>query len=137
MGDTMKHWKLWIGISLVFILGGVVGSLGTGYVLKEHEHRFFRNPAGRTGFIVERLTRRLALSDEQKAEVEKIVRKTQEKTRARFVSHREEMRSIRNEVISEIRKGLTPEQQEKMDQLHHEFERKRRMRENGKYSCEP
>lgn len=136
-GDTMTHWKLWIGISLIFILGGVVGSLGTGYVLKEREHRFFRDPAGQTGFIVERLTRKLDLSDAQRAEVEKIIRKTQEKSRVRSMSHREEMRSIRNEVIGEIRKGLTPEQQKKMDRLHQEFERKRRMRDNGRGRCEP
>lgn len=130
MGDRMNHLKLWIGVSLVFILGGLVGSLGTGYVLKEREHRFFRSPAGRTGFIVERLTRKLDLSDAQKADIATIVQKVQEKSHARFMSHREEMRSILNEGIAEIRKGLTPQQQEKMDQLHQEFQKKRRMREN-------
>jgi hypothetical protein len=130
MGDGMKRWKLWIGLSLVFILGGVIGSLGTGYVLKEREHRFFRNPAGRTGFIVERLTRKLDLTETQKAEIEKIVQKMQEKSRPRFMSHHEEMRSILNEGLAEIRKRLTPRQQEKMDQLHQEFERKRMMRES-------
>jgi Spy/CpxP family protein refolding chaperone len=125
MGDKMKHWKLWIGILLVFILGAVAGSLVTGYVLKEHEHGFSHNPAKRAAFIVDRLTRKLDLSDTQKAEVEKIIQKTEEKSHARFMSHREEMRAIRNEGIAEIRKGLTPEQQEKMDQLRQEFERKR------------
>jgi hypothetical protein len=136
MGDTMKLWKLWIGISLVFILGGVVGSLGTGYVLKEREHRVFHNPARRTGFIVEKLTRKLSLSDAQKAEIEVIVQKMQEKSQNRFTSHHEEMRSILNEGIAEIRKGLTPEQQEKMDQLHREFEKKRMMREPGSKGAE-
>lgn len=121
----MKHWKLWIGISLVFILGGVAGSLVTGYTLKKHDHGFLHNPARRTAFIVDRLTRKLDLSDAQKAEVEKIVQKTEEKSHARFMSHREEMKAIRNEGIAEIRKGLNPEQQEKMDQLRREFERKR------------
>jgi hypothetical protein len=121
----MNHWKLWIGITLVFILGGVAGSLVTGYVLKEHEHGFSHNPARRTAFIVDRLTRKLDLSEAQKAEIEKIVQKTEEKSHARFMSHREEMRAIRNEGIAEIRRGLTPEQQEKMDQLRREFEKKR------------
>jgi hypothetical protein len=138
MGDRMNHFKLWIGISLVFISGGVVGSLGTGYVLKEREHRFFHSPAGRTGFIVERLTRKLALSDGQKADIAKIVQETQEKSHTRFMSHREEMRSILHEGIAEIRKKLTPPQQEKMDQLHREFEKKRMMRENCENKrCEP
>ncbi|MFH0726336.1 MAG: hypothetical protein V2B19_08320 [Pseudomonadota bacterium] len=131
MGDRMNHFKLWVGISLVFILGGVIGSLGTGYVLKEREHRFFHSPAGRTGFIVERLTRKLELSDAQKADIATIVQKIQEKSHTRFMSHREEMRSILEEGIAEIRKKLTPPQQEKMDRLHREFEKKRMMRETG------
>jgi Spy/CpxP family protein refolding chaperone len=131
MGDRMKRWKLWIGISLIFMLGAGLGSLGTGYVLKDQrEHRFFHTPAGRTGFIVERLTRKLDLTQTQKAEIETIVQKMQEKSRPRFQSHREEMRSILNEGLAEIRKKLTPEQQEKMDRLHQEFERNRMMRES-------
>jgi Spy/CpxP family protein refolding chaperone len=133
MGDGMKRWKLWMGILLIFLLGGGLGSLGTGYVLKEHEHRFSHNPARRTGHIVEKLTKKLNLSDAQKAQTEVIVKKTQEKSHSRFMSHREEMRSILNEGIAEIRKGLTPQQQGKMDQLQEEFERKRLKRENCRY----
>jgi Spy/CpxP family protein refolding chaperone len=126
----MKRWKLWIGILLVFFLGGAVGSLGTGYVLKEHEYRFLHNPARKTGYIVEKLTKKLDLNEDQKEQIKAIVQKTQETSHARFLLHREEMRSILNEGIAEIRKGLTPRQQEKMDQLHEEFERRRTSREN-------
>jgi hypothetical protein len=134
----MNHFKLWIGISLVFILGGVIGSLGTGYVLKEREHRFLRSPAGRTGFIVDRLTRKLELNDTQKSRVATIVQKIQEKSHSRFMTHREEMKSILNEGIAEIRKELTPQQQEKMDQLHRKFEKKRMAHEcETSNRCDP
>lgn len=131
MGDAMKHWKLWIGISLVFILGCLAGALGAGYYYKSHVQKVFQNPGRRTGIIMERLTRKLDLSDMQKEEVSTIVKKIQERSTDRHKVHREEMRAIFNEGISQIRKSLTPEQQEKLDQFQQKMEEKRKIRDSN------
>lgn len=121
----MKNTKLITGVLLIYIFGVFSGMIISGYYLKQRHLKPMRSPAMRNAFIVERLTRRLDLSEDQIQKVEHIVADMQTKSMNRFNAHHKEMRGLLLEGFSEIRKELTPLQQKKMDRLQAEFERRR------------
>jgi Spy/CpxP family protein refolding chaperone len=124
----MKQWKVVIGLLLVFILGALAGSLGTGMVLKRHHPFFGGKPEDRKVFIMKRLTRRLDLSEEQKVRIGAIVERVQSETFRQIREGRQRMRQQLQKGFAEIRKELTPEQQRRFDEMKAERERRRKER---------
>ncbi|MGD9330512.1 MAG: hypothetical protein PVJ53_04320 [Desulfobacterales bacterium] len=124
----MKKWKIISGLLLVFVLGALSGSLGTGMFLKRH-HPFFREgPEGRKAFIMKRLSRKLDLSETQKIRIGAIIDRVQSET---FRQIRENRRFVHEQLESgfaEIRKELTPEQQRRFDVMKAQRERRRHER---------
>ncbi len=122
----MQKTKLIIGFVLVFLLGALSGALGSGYLHHKRISRFAEfDPAHRMEFITERLTRRLNLDQEQRANVEKILAETQGALGDIRTKFAPEMQSMMDNAALRIKEGLTPEQSQVADQM---FERmKRRM----------
>lgn len=119
-------WKLMAGVTLVFILGALVGALGTGVYLK-HQHPFFKRDMGsRKTFIIKKLTRKLDLTNVQKRRIEKIVDQMHMMAEKRFQEHRKEMRKAFEEGFSEMKKELSPAQQKKLDEMIKKIERRRK-----------
>ena len=116
----MKRWKLIVGITLVFALGLVAGSLGTGLYFKHwvYPYKVKGDPKTRKTFVVEKLTRKLGLTENQKTRFEEIFDEVEKKRRGLH----SELRKIRAESMSLMKKELTPDQQKKLDQLHQAFE---------------
>ena len=78
----MNKLKLAVGVTLVFLVGALAGSLGTGVYLKHRMEKFTVGRPGRpprTAFLMRRLSRELDLTDAQRAEVKEIVEEYQEK----------------------------------------------------------
>lgn len=120
----MKKWKLITGITLIFLLGALIGSLGTGLFL--HNRPGSRKPEALKMAVMKRLVRQLDLTADQKPRVETIVDQLQEKTRNHFNKTRQEMRAIIAQGIARIKKELNPDQQKKLDTLHERFKRRHR-----------
>ena len=120
----MKRWKLIVGITLVFALGLVAGSLGTGLYFKHwvYPYKVKGDPKTRKTFVVEKLTRKLGLTENQKSRFEEIFDGLEKKRRVL----RSEFRKIRTEGISQMKRELNPDQQKKLDQLHQAFERRKK-----------
>lgn len=131
----MQKWKLTAGLVLVFILGGLAGSLTTGIILKRHHPFFSGRPEGRKAFILERLTRKLDLDAEQKVRIEAIIARVQSETFQRLRDGRRVIHEQLEKAFAEIRKELTVEQQRRFDEMKAELERRRK--EGGNRSHAP
>jgi len=117
----MKRWKLISGIVAVFVLGVLSGTLGTGFYVKQKLKPFPHDTKSRKTAIVDILTRRLDLKKDQIPKVEKILDEIDQQRR----EYRDEIRKLRTEFMSQMKKELSPEQQEKLEQLHQEWEKRR------------
>ena len=118
----MARFKTIAGVLLIFILGALVGGLGTGWVLKAHHPLFRKDPGRRVAFIMARLTDRLDLTEAQKPRVEAALRRTDGKVRQHFAQQFIEMRRLVDQAMAEIKPVLTPAQQQELDRLRQEFE---------------
>ncbi|MGD0233886.1 MAG: hypothetical protein ABSC55_05035 [Syntrophorhabdales bacterium] len=124
----MNTGKLIAGVALVFIVGVLVGSVGTQFYLK-HQHRPFMPERGnRTAFIMKRLSKDLNLTDNQKIAIEKIVDQTEEKLHEHFLQRRPEVESIIDDGFSQMKKELNDDQKKKLDALREKFEKHRQAR---------
>jgi Spy/CpxP family protein refolding chaperone len=118
----MKRWKIITSVALVFILGLMVGIVGTGVVIKRSAPFGPRGPEGRKALFMQRLERKLDLTAAQKTRVAAIVDRRHARARDRFRRHRQQMHAFMAEGFADIRKELTPEQQVKLDALQAEME---------------
>jgi Spy/CpxP family protein refolding chaperone len=124
----MNRLKLAIGITLVFLVGALAGSLGTGLYLRQKMEQFERGRHGgpeRAAFLVKRFTRELDLTAAQQAEVRKIVEESEERIRAIRRRYLPEIREVIDQSFASLREKLDPEQQKKLSELHEKLERSR------------
>lgn len=116
----MNKIKLASGVLLVFLVGVLAGSLGTGIYYKKRVEKF---EAGgppvqeRIQIILGRFANDLNLTSEQKAEFEKLIKESQEKKIALGQKFLPEMKEINDNTFKSIRDKLTPEQKTKLDDL--------------------
>jgi hypothetical protein len=115
--ETRGRWKLWSGVVAVFVVGAIVGGLSATALIRGHFVHVMRSgpPRGVHKPIAERLTADLALTPEQRAEVERIVRDFEPRFEEFEERARTEIRGVMNEMEAKIREILTPEQQLKFD----------------------
>ena len=122
----MNRWRLVSGILLVFVLGVLAGSVGTGFYFK---HRFVsrkKDPNARKAFIMKRLTKELNLTQTQMTEIDKIVEQMVEQRREYSLQKRLEIKQIMDQGFSQMKKELNMDQQKKLDALRERFERRRK-----------
>ena len=126
----MNRWKTVAGVVLIFMLGGLIGSLTTGWVLKRRHPMFRKDPETRVAYIMRRLADRLDLTEAQKPEVEAVVRQIDERMRDRFKRQRAEMRRLLEHETEALMPLLTPVQREKFELYRQEREARRRERDD-------
>lgn len=116
----MNKLKLASGVLLVFLVGVLAGSLGTGYYYKERVKKF---EAGgppvqeRIQIILGRFSNELDLTDAQRTEFEKIVKESQEKIVALGSKFQPEIKQINDDTFTSIKDKLTDGQKAKLDTL--------------------
>jgi len=129
----MKHYKLWAGIILVFILGLVAGYMGS-YML--HGRAFWRSghkdAATRNAEILERFRNDLSLTDPQVLRVKTIIEQMEAKRSEYFRKSRAELKAIAESGFALIRLELTPEQQKLFDENQAKMEKARKEREQSR-----
>lgn len=127
-----RRWKLWSGVIAVFVAGSIVGGLAATVLVRNHVIHIMREgPRRSPDRIADRLTKNLAITDDQRAEVERIVREFEPRFTGFEERSRTEVRSLTDEMKVQIRGLLTPEQQVKFDATVEKLslERERRDRE--------
>ena len=116
----MNKIKLASGVMLVFLVGVLAGSLGTGFYYKKRVEKF---EAGgppvqeRIQIILRRFSNDLDLTKEQRIEFEKIVREGQEKQLALSSKILPEINQINDDTFTFIKERLTDDQKGKLDML--------------------
>jgi len=125
----MTRWKLIIGFALVFILGALAGSIGTGFYLKHRYPPRITDPKARKAFIMEKLSKELSLTQDQKAKIGEIVGQIEEKRRDYFIKRQVEIEKL----VDQMRKILSSDQQKKYDALREKFEKRKKAREAGQF----
>jgi len=105
---------------LVFLVGVLAGSLGTGYYYQKRVEKF---EAGgppvqeRIQIILGRFSNELNLTNEQRTEFEKIIKESQEKKIALGKKMQPDIQQINDDTFSSIKNKLTDEQKTRLDEL--------------------
>ena len=113
----MKKWRLIVGVILVFILGLLVGSLGTRFYHRDWSGRFFQELSARKAVILKKLTKDLGLTEAQQKEFKGIVEEADKKLEAFGQERRSAIKAILDESFSRMKEKLDPEQQRKLEEL--------------------
>jgi hypothetical protein len=128
----MKRWKLVTGVIIVFVLGILMGSLGTGLLYKYRVIRPVKpEPSAKRALILKRYSKALALSPEQTTGFKNIIDEMDVKRREFFKKNSPEMEKIREQGVVKMKTLLRPDQQDKLDKLHQMF--RKRYKEKRKF----
>lgn len=125
MSAKVIRWKLISGLLLVFVLGILAGSLGTGFYLKHRLAPLIKEPRARKTFIMKRLSKELNLTSDQKKKIDPIVVQMIEKRREYYLKNRPEIKTIMDQGFAQIREELNEDQKKKLDVLREKFHRRR------------
>jgi hypothetical protein len=128
----MSKWKLIAGITLVFIVGGLVGSIGTRVYIKHHILSLLTDSKVRNAHFMKGLSKALNLTQDQKIKIGKIIEQMEQQRREFSFNHWPEIEKILNEGYLQIRKQLDNDQQKKLDALRENFERLRGSEKQGR-----
>lgn len=128
----MNRWKLISGLLLVFVLGVLAGSFGTGVYLKDRFEHIRKDPKVRQDFIMRKLSKKLSLTPDQEIKIGKIVEQIGERRREYYRKNRPEIKRIMDEGFSQIRKELNSDQQEKLEVLREKFEKRRKVKDDNR-----
>lgn len=118
----MKKWKLIAGVALVFVLGVMVGSLGTRFYHRDWSAPFFREASSRKALILKRLTKDLGLTEAQQKEFRAIVDETEKKLESFAQERWSAGKAIFDDSFSRMKEKLDPDQQKKLDELRAKHE---------------
>lgn len=122
----MKRWKLVSGVLLVFILGVLMGSLGTGFYHQYLSDRFRKDPAQRNAVILKKFSERLHLTGDQQTAFKAIIDQMDQQRRIQIQESRSEFRNLRDESYAQMKKVLNPDQQNAFDDLIKEIRARRK-----------
>jgi Spy/CpxP family protein refolding chaperone len=117
----MKRWKLIGGIGLVFIVGVLVGSAGSRLYHNRLEQKW-KDPAVRTAFFFEKLSRELRLSEDQRKKVKPMIDEMDRKREAVNAERRAEIREIMDDGFSLMKEELDAEQTQKLNEMKAGYE---------------
>jgi hypothetical protein len=127
----MKKWRLIGGVALVFALGVLAGIAGFHYYDRHHAERFWKDPAQRRTFLLNKLTRRLDLSEEQQREFKIIIDDMDQKIMAMMEESRP--RKVMDEGFARMKERLDPDQRRKLDELRTRHEQRMKERKKPRF----
>ena len=105
------------GVLMIFVLGVLVGSLGTGFYHKTLYSHLKKDSAARKSFILKKFTQELDLSENQQLSFKTVIDQLDFQRKAQSLKHRAEITKIMDVNYREIKKVLNSEQQHKFDAL--------------------
>ena len=122
----MNRLKVWAGIVLVFLLGALAGSLGTGIYFKHRIERFAKG--GRPPIkmiLMKKLSHEIDLTETQRVEIEEILDQLEIKLLDLRRKHRPELAKLFDHSFEAIREKLNSEQKKRLDEIREELRRRR------------
>ncbi|MEW6670555.1 MAG: hypothetical protein AB1427_02565 [Thermodesulfobacteriota bacterium] len=122
----MKKWKLISGVLLVFALGVLIGSLGTGFYHQYLFDRFRKDSAERKAFVLKQFSERLDLTEDQQQAFKSIIDQVDQQRREQILKNRSEFKKIRDESYERMKKVLNPDQQNAFEELIKEIRNRRK-----------
>ena len=125
---NMLKVKTIAGILAVFLLGVIIGILGTGIFIRHSFRHFGEDEHSFRKVFMQRLTRELKLTEAQKPEVEKIVGDTEAEMHTLFQNSLTEFAKIMQSRNAKLKTVLTPEQQKKLDEIQEQMQKHWRAR---------
>ncbi len=124
----MGKLKTAIGLILLFLVGALTGILGTEIYYKDRMDRFIeRDPPPlhrRTPSVIKRFSREFNLTEQQRIEIEKIVKESEAKIFGIRQKYMPEIREIHDQSFKQMREKLNPDQQEKLEKLYEKIKRR-------------
>ncbi|MHC1727187.1 MAG: hypothetical protein AB9866_14470 [Syntrophobacteraceae bacterium] len=115
----MKKWKLWAGLTAIFLSGVVVGfTLGGAHTKRALDNMLSGEHTRSYDVIVSRLDRELKLSESQRAHVESIVCRTHAELFKIRQMHQPDIERIISGGIAEMKEKLTDEQGRQLDAFY-------------------
>lgn len=124
----MIHWKQVLPALAAGILLGASVPIYAG----KHFRRSFQNPEKQGHRMLERFSRKLDLTAEQKEKVGAVLESSRQRMEALWKEGRPKFDAIRESTNTEIRALLGPEQREKFDKLNARMEARRQKRGAGR-----
>jgi uncharacterized membrane protein len=124
----MKKWRLIGGVALVFVVGALAGAMGFHYYDRQRSERFWKDPVERKARLLDKLTRRLNLSEEQRGQFRVIIDEIDQKIEVMIEENRP--RRVIDEGFARMKEGLDPDQRRKLDEMRARHEE--RMKERRK-----
>jgi len=122
---TVKKWKLFIGLMILFLSGVLCGAVGAGLYAK---HAFSEIMAGRQStarhMIMKKLTRDLNLTTAQQVGIEKIIEGVQADLLVIRKKYQPEVETVISRGIGAMKGELQPEQQRKLDAVYEQAKRR-------------
>ncbi len=131
----MKHWKVILAATLIFITGAATGALAFRAANKANTRS--REPGGpppmmdRRFDFLGRLQRDLVLSEEQTAKLDVILQEGSKRTRQLWDTVRPQMDEEMKRVHERIKAELTPEQRTQFEEQSKKFRERRGPRNQG------
>jgi hypothetical protein len=120
----MNKIKVIIGLLLIFMLGVLVGSLGTHLYFKYRFERFaYSGPPPLMQGLMRIMIHKLSLTKAQQVEIEKIIRPADKKLSSFREKFRPEFEKIIDDTMAQIKKKLNDEQKKKLDRLRDDLKR--------------
>lgn len=112
------------GILVVFFLGMLIGALGTtAFIFRKFRQFTVGGTHERRTMFMRQLNRQLKLTDAQKPEVRKILEATEEEVHELLQDSLAEFAAIMQRRNEELKPILTPEQQQKLDEMFARMQR--------------
>jgi len=119
----VNYWKVILATVAIFAAGVLTGGVlawrleQSSFIRRSHRTNQPASPTGWRFEFLRRAQRELDLSPEQRERVDKILKQSQERTRAIIEPISPQIRAEMLRTKDEFRKILTPEQQQRFDEL--------------------
>jgi hypothetical protein len=122
---SAKQWRIWTAVGVVFLCGALVGvALTKAYDNYQQQKKWERGLAGLKPRVMKHLTSELHLSAEQRSEIEAIVTQAEKELLQLRMAQQPRVDTIVAHTIETLKGKLTPQQQNKMDELYGQLQRR-------------
>ena len=122
---SLKHWRVWSGIAVVFVCGLLVGNIATtAYDNYKQQQKWDQGLSGLKQRVKNHLTRELHLSVEQQLAIEPILSRTEAELLHLRMAQQPRVEEAVTRTTTALKAKLSPEQQTKFDKLYHRLQQR-------------
>ena len=122
---SVKHWRVWSGIAVVFVCGLLVGNVATtAYDDYKQKQKWEQGLAGLKQRVMKHLSHELRLSVEQQQAIEPILSQAEVELLQLRMAQQPRVEETVTRTTMTLRAKLNPQQQSKLDELYRRLERR-------------